>query len=79
MEDDKSKRFKFIMDREKMGIYSAEGCASCHRPFAMGEMAVMACGNWGKELKPVHENEAVYDPETGIYYERACYQARGRS
>jgi len=67
---------KFMIDREKLNTLNAEGCASCGKKFTLGDTAVVACGAWGGEAKIIHENEAVFDPETGGYIERRCYQAR---
>ncbi len=67
---------KYIVDREKLNTLNAEGCPACGKKFTLGDTAVFACGAWGSEVKIIHENEAVFDPETGGYVERRCYQAR---
>ena len=67
---------KIIMDLEKLGRTNAEGCAACGRKFTLGETAVVACGSWEGGAKLIHENEAVFDPETAQYYERKCFEAR---
>lgn len=66
----------FIIDREKLNTLNAEGCAACGKKFALGETAVVACGAWGDGAKIIHENEAVFDPDTGGFVERRCYQTR---
>ncbi len=67
---------KFMIDREKLNTLNAEGCAACGKKFTLGDTAVVACGAWGSEAKIIHENEAVFDTESGGYVERRCYQAR---
>lgn len=65
---------KTIVDREMVNTLS-EGCPACGQKFTMGETVVMACGDWNGEPKFIHENEAVYDPETSCYFERKFYEA----
>jgi len=37
---------------------------------------VLACGAWEGPATLVHENEAVYDKNTGQYVERKCHEAQ---
>lgn len=67
---------KFIIDREKLNTLNAEGCPACGKKFTLGDTAVFACGAWGDGARVIHESEAVFDPDTGGYVERRCYQAR---
>ena len=64
---------KIIMDLEKVNTLNAEGCPACGRKFMLGEMAVAACGKWDGGPKYIHEEEAVWDQKTGLYYERRCF------
>ena len=64
-----------IIDREK--LMRLKACASCNRPFNLGDPVVLACGAWEGGPKLIHENEAVFDAISGGYVERKCYQARG--
>lgn len=72
---DRSK-LKIIMDLARVNEVNAEGCPACGRKFALGETAVVACGAWGGEAKLIHENEAVFDSQSGGYVERRCFQGR---
>jgi hypothetical protein len=67
---------KIIMDLVNLNTYNAEGCAACGRKFELGETAVVACGAWEGGPKLVHENEAVFDPQTGGYIEKRCFASR---
>jgi len=67
---------KIIMDLEMVNTLNAEGCPACGRKFMLGEMAVAACGNWDGGPKYIHEEEAVRDPKTGLYYERRCFMEK---
>ncbi|MDY6839698.1 MAG: hypothetical protein SWH78_17200 [Thermodesulfobacteriota bacterium] len=58
-----------IMDLERVNRFNAEGCLACGKKFSLGDAVVMACGKW-EGLKYIHENEAVLDPKTGVYFER---------
>ena len=72
------KKWKSIIDREKLLKYNAEGCPGCGRKFTLGEPVVYACGSWEGPMKLIHENEAVFDVETSTYIERSCYESRNR-
>lgn len=63
-----------IIDREK--LMQLKTCAACDRPFNLGDPVVMACGAWEGPPRLIHENEAVYDPQTNSYVERRCHAAR---
>lgn len=64
---------KIIMDLEKVNTFNAEGCPACGRKFTLGEMVVLACGNWEGGPKYIHEADAVFDRKTSTYYDRSCY------
>jgi ribosomal protein S27AE len=66
----------FIIDREKLNTLNDEGCPACGKKFSLGDTAVVACGAWGNTMKVIHENEAVFDPNSGGYVERRCFHAR---
>jgi hypothetical protein len=66
----------FIIDREKLNTLNEEGCPACGKKFSLGDTAVVACGAWGDKMKVIHENEAVFDPNSGGYVERKCFQTR---
>jgi hypothetical protein len=70
------KQQKFIMDLEKLNTYNAEGCPACKGKFNLGDTVVIACGGWAGGPKPIHEREAVYDPQSAAYVERRCYEGR---
>ena len=72
-----NKKQKFMLDLEMLNTLNAEGCVACGRKFTLGETVVMACGQW-ERLKPIHENEAIWDAPKGMYVERSCYKAQQR-
>jgi hypothetical protein len=67
---------KIIMDLVNLNTYNSEGCAACGRKFELGETAVVACGAWEGGPKLVHENETVFDPQSGGYMEKRCFASR---
>ncbi|UCF73031.1 MAG: hypothetical protein JSW35_00745 [Deltaproteobacteria bacterium] len=67
------KRSKTLIDLEKLNTLNREGCPACGRKFALGELVVLACGNWEGE-RYIHEDEAAFDRETNAYYERRYYE-----
>jgi hypothetical protein len=67
------KRSKTLIDLEKLNTLNIEGCPACGRKFALGELVVLACGNWEGE-RYIHEDEAAFDKETNSYYERRYYE-----
>lgn len=69
------KRMKTIMDLETLNMSNAEGCPACGRKFNLGDPVVAACGDWSGGPRYVHENEAVFDPASGSYMERSCFEA----
>jgi len=71
-----NKKKGFLIDLEKLNTLNAEGCPACGKKFTLGETAVVACGAWDGGSKVIHENEAVYDPETDEFVGRRCYEAR---
>jgi hypothetical protein len=62
------KKQKILIDLEKLNRLNAEGCPVCKRKFTLGETVVIAYGPW-QGAKYIHENEAVFDKTTSIYYE----------
>lgn len=79
MTSSEKKKQPFIIDLEKLNSLNAEGCVACGRKFALGEMAVLACGAWEGPPKVIHENEAVWDAGSASYMERRCYDSRKSS
>lgn len=71
---DRSK-FTLMLNLEKLNELNADGCAACGRKFTLGETVVLACGAWEGPPKYIHEAEAVFDAEAGVYVERRCYEA----
>jgi hypothetical protein len=67
---------RIVIDLAKLNELNAEGCPACGNKFTLGETAVVACGAWEGGPKIIHENEAVWDPQTSTYVERRCYEAR---
>jgi hypothetical protein len=67
-------RLKTIMDREKLMKYKT--CQACGRPFNLGDPVVLACGAWEGPPKFIHENEAVFDPDTISYVDRKCARSQ---
>jgi hypothetical protein len=70
------KKHKTIIDLEKLNQLNAQGCRACGRKFTLGEPVVLACGAWEGSPEYIHENEAVFDRQTGTYFERRCYESR---
>jgi hypothetical protein len=75
-ENDNRQRLKTIMDREKLMQHNAEGCPACGHKFTLGESVVLACDAWDGPAKLIHENEAVFDPNTNGYVDRKCWEAK---
>ena len=65
---------KIIMDLESLNLTNKLGCSACGRKFSLGDSAVFAYGGWGEGQRYIHENEAVWNPDTGQYVERKYYQ-----
>ena len=63
---------KILIDLEKLNTLGGQGCPVCGRSFELGEVVVLACGNW-EGRKYIHEDHAVFDKNTGLYYERGYY------
>ena len=63
------KESRILIDLEKLNTLNEEGCAACGGKFTLGELVVLARGQW-KGRKFVHENEAFFDKRTNEYYER---------
>lgn len=68
------KKFKILIDLEKLNTLNAKGCLACGRKFTLGEEVVLARGKW-QGLKYIHENEAVLDQNSNMHYERRYYEA----
>jgi hypothetical protein len=51
-------------------------CRACGRPFNLGDPVVLACGAWEGRPQLIHEDEALFDPETGTFFERRCFEAK---
>lgn len=66
-------RSKILIDLEKLNTLNPEGCPACGREFLLGELVVLACGNWEGE-RYIHEDEAAFDKDTNSYYERRYYE-----
>ena len=66
---------KYIVDLNILNSYNKKGCEACNQKFNLGDTVVMACGDWAGGPRYVHENEAVFDPASGTYMERSCYEA----
>ena len=62
---DNREKLKTIISREHM--HTSPQCPACGMNFTMGEPAVLACGSWGNELRPVHEADVDYDGTRGRY------------
>lgn len=69
-------KHKFMVDLQKLNELNAEGCPACGKKFTLGETAVVACGAWEGGTKAIHENEAVWDDQQGLFVERRCYDSR---
>ena len=70
METDHKNRI--LIDLEKLNTPGAQGCPVCGRSFELGEVVVLACGNWDGQ-KYIHESEATFDKNTGLHYERGYH------
>ena len=77
MKSDKRGGLQTIIDREKLMTYKTG--PACGRPFTLGDPVVLACGAWDGPPRWVHENEAVFDPQTGSYTEEKCAMSMGLS
>jgi hypothetical protein len=68
--EQKKMKTKILIDLETLNRLNARGCPACGGKFTLGETAVAACGSWGDELAYIHEDEAVFDPNTSCYVAR---------
>ena len=73
MQTDLNTPQKMILDLEKLGDLNARGYAG---KFCLGDTVVLACGAWSGGPRWMHEHEAVFDRQTGTYFERRCFAAR---
>jgi hypothetical protein len=76
MKDPLRKKHSFLIDLEKLNTLNEEGCPACGRKFTLGETVVTACGLWEGGPKIIHEDEAVWDPQTASFIERRCFESR---
>jgi len=76
MKDPLRKKHTFLIDLEKLNTLNEEGCPACGRKFTLGEPVVMACGLWEGGPRVIHENEAVWEPQTASFVERRCFECR---
>ena len=76
MKDPLRKKHTFLIDLEKLNTLNEEGCPACGRKFTLGEPVVMACGLWDGGPRVIHENEAVWEPQTASFVERRCFESR---
>lgn len=76
MKDSLRKKQTFLIDLEKLNTLNETGCAACGRKFTLGETAVMACGLWEGGPRVIHEDEAVWEAQTGSFVERRCFESR---
>jgi hypothetical protein len=68
------RKFKILIDLEKLNRLNAEGCLACGQKFNLGDEVVLARGKWDG-LKYIHENEAVFNKKHNAHYERKYYAA----
>jgi len=75
MKDPLRRKHTVLIDLEKLNTLNAEGCPVCGRKFTLGEIAVSACGSWGRAPRIIHENEAVWDPNTSSFVAREFHES----
>jgi len=63
---------RILIDLERLNTLGPQGCPACGRSFELGEVVVLAHGNWEGQ-KYIHESEAAFDKNTGLHYERGYY------
>ncbi|MBW1740420.1 MAG: hypothetical protein JRJ42_04695 [Deltaproteobacteria bacterium] len=68
------RKFRTLIDLEKLNRLNAEGCLACGKKFTLGNEVVLARGKW-QGFRYIHENEAIFDQKSGDYYERGYYAA----
>ena len=66
---------KTIINLELLNSLNEEGCPACGNKFTLGEPVVLACGDWGSSKKLIHENEAIFDKQSGSFIEQNCFRA----
>lgn len=66
-------RSKTLIDLERLNMLNTKGCPACGRKFQLGELVLLACGNWEGE-RYIHEDEATFNKKTNSYYERRYYE-----
>jgi hypothetical protein len=76
MKDPLRRKHTVLIDLEKLNTLNAEGCPVCGRKFTLGEIAVLACGSWRGAPRIIHENEAVWDPNTSSFVAREFFEPR---
>jgi len=76
MKDPLRKKHTFLIDLEKLNTLNEGGCPACGRKFTLGETGVSACGLWEGGPRIIHEDEAVWDPQSASFIERRCFESR---
>jgi len=71
-------RPKTLIGLEKLNTLNPEGCPACGRKFELGELVVLARGNWEGE-RYIHEDEATFEKKTSTYCEQRYYETMKRS
>jgi hypothetical protein len=67
------RKFKILIDLEKLNRLNVEGCLACRQKFCLGDEVVLARGRW-EGFKYIHEREAVFDKKQNTHYERRYYE-----
>ena len=68
------RKLRTLIDLEKLNTLNEEGCLACGNKFTLGEEVVLARGKW-QGFKYIHENEAVFDQNADVHYERRYHEA----
>ncbi|MEH0021840.1 MAG: hypothetical protein V6Z89_19455 [Desulfobacter sp.] len=65
-----------VVDLNILNTHNHKGCEACNQKFTLGETVVMACGDWPDGCaRLIHEQDAVFDPATRVWYERGYYRS----
>ena len=59
-----------IMDLEMLNRTNSQGCKACGKKFTLGESVVLAAGDWGDDLRYIHEKESICDIGSGKHVVR---------
>ena len=66
---------KYIVDLDILNTHNEKGCEACNQKFNLGDTVVFACGAWADDCaRLIHESDAVFDKNTGTWYERRYYR-----